>query len=261
MSDDYLQRFSGIARLYGSAVLERFRNAHLAVIGIGGVGSWAAEALARSGIGEFTLVDLDELCLTNVNRQVHALDGLAGRSKVQVMAERIAGINPTCRIHAESCFFTEKTAETILRRSLTGIIDGIDSVRPKCLLLAEARRRGIPIVTTGAAGGRRDATRIVVEDLARTSNDALLLQVRKDLRNHYGFPSGDPKRKKFGIPTVFSLEDPVYPQADGCVSPVRPQDLPSGLRCDVGYGSATHITATFGLFAVGELLKIVAAAP
>ena len=259
MSDDYLQRFSGVARLYGQDALARFRTSHLAVIGIGGVGSWAAEALARSGIGELTLVDLDELCLTNVNRQIHALDGVVGRSKVEVMSERIVAINPACLVHREERFFTDKTAGEILDRGFDGVVDAIDAVRPKCLLLAECRRREIPVIACGAAGGRVDATRIEVADLARTRNDALLHQVRKNLRGNYGFPSGENSGKKFGIRAVFSPEDALYPTADGCVSTERPEDLPAGLRCDAGYGSATHITASFGLFAAGELLNLLAA--
>ena len=259
MGDDYAQRFSGIARLYGNDALERFRTAHLAVIGIGGVGSWAAEALARSGIGELTLVDLDELCLTNVNRQIHALDGQVGRSKVQAMAERIRAINPDCVVHALDAFFNEGSANEIIGGGFAGVIDAIDVVRPKCLLLARCREHAIPVVTCGAAGGRTDATAIRVADLSRTFNDALLNQVRKDLRSNHGFPSGEGKARKFGINAVFSPEDPVYPQGDGCVSTTRPEDLPSGLRCDAGYGTATHITATFGLFAAGELLRHLAA--
>lgn len=263
MTDDYLNRFSGVARLYGTQALETFRGSHVAVVGIGGVGSWVAESLARSGIGELTLVDLDELCLTNVNRQIHALDGQIGRSKVQTMAERIAGINPACMVHAKECFFSERTVENILN-PLPGsrrlVIDAIDAVRPKCLLLAECRKRDLPVIACGAAGGRRDATLIQMADLSRTFNDALLHQVRKNLRGNFGFPSGE-KPKKFGIPAVFSPEDAVYPQADGCVSTDRPDDLPAGLRCDAGYGTATHITATFGLFAAGEALRILSAAP
>lgn len=260
-TDRFLDRFSGVARLYGTDVLARFRAAHLAVIGIGGVGSWAAEALARSGIGALTLVDLDDVCLTNVNRQIHALDGQVGRPKVEAMAERVRAINPDCTVRAECCFFTDKTAGQILDRGLDGVIDAIDAVRPKCLLLAECARRGIPVVTCGAAGGRRDATRIEVADLARTRNDALLHQVRKNLRADYGFPRGDGSKKKFRIPAVFSAEDAVYPQSDGCVSSERPPDLPAGLRCDAGYGTATHITATFGLLAAGQLLNHLAPAP
>lgn len=260
-SHDYFQRFGGVARLYGTAALERFRQAHLAVIGIGGVGSWAAEALARTGVGAITLVDLDDLCLTNVNRQIHAHDGQVGRAKVAAMAERLALINPDCRVHVENCFFTEQTANQILDRGLQGVVDAIDPVRPKCLLLAECRKRAIPVIACGAAGGRRDATRIEVADLAHTRNDALLHQVRKNLRSNYGFPSGENRKKKFHIPAVFSAEDALYPQPDGCVSTTRPADLPAGLRCDAGYGAAAHVTATFGLVAAGELLEALAADP
>lgn len=255
---DYEQRFGGIARLYGRKALESFRRSHIAVIGIGGVGTWAVEALARSGIGALTLVDLDEICLTNVNRQLHALDGQVGRSKTQTMAERIALINPSCQVDAEECFFNERTTDHLLPSSLTGVIDAIDAVRPKCLLLAECRQREIPVVTCGGAGGRQDATRIEVADLSRTYNDALLHQVRKNLRSNHGFPSGEKSKRKFGIPAVFSAENPVFPQADGCVSEERPNELPAGLRCDAGYGTATHLTAVFGMLAVGELLKILA---
>lgn len=255
---DFEQRFGGIGRLYGQEALERFRHSHVAVIGIGGVGTWAAEALARSGIGELTLVDLDEICITNINRQLHALEGQVGRSKSQAMAERIALINPSCRIHAEDCFYSERNAEGLLNRSLSGVIDAIDAVRPKCHLLAECRQRELPVVTCGGAGGRQDATRIEVADLSRSHNDALLHQVRKNLRSNYGFPSGEKSKRKFGIPAVFSAENPVFPQADGCVAEERPEDLPTGLRCDAGYGTATHMTATFGMLAVGELLRILA---
>ena len=254
--DDYLDRFSGLARLYGEDGLATLRNAHLAVIGLGGVGSWAAESFARSGVGELTLVDLDELCVTNTNRQIHALEGTIGKSKVEVMAERIATINPHCRVHAEQCFFNERTLEDILSRPLAGVIDAIDAVRPKCLLLAECHRRGIPVIACGGAGGLRDASQIQITDLARTFNDALLHQVRKNLRSNYGFPNGEgSKKKKFGIRAVFSPEDTVFPQADGCVSQERPSDAPAGLRCDAGLGTATHITATFGLLAAGDLLN------
>lgn len=254
MGGTYTQRFSGIARLYGTEALDRFRTAHVVVIGIGGVGSWAAEALARSGIGALTLVDLDELCTTNINRQIHALDGQVGRPKVGAMAERIAAINPECRINAVASFFNERTSDELLAGGADAVIDAIDVVRPKCLLLAECHQRSLPVVTCGAAGGRRDAGRIQVADLARTFNDALLNQVRKNLRSNHGFPSGEGKVRPFGIRAVFSPEDPVYPQADGCISTTRPQDLPAGLRCDAGYGTATHITATFGLLATGEVL-------
>ena len=258
MSDESQNRFSGLARLYGEPGLAALCQAHIAVIGIGGVGSWAAEALARSGVGELTLVDLDDVCLTNTNRQIHALSNTVGQSKVQVMAERIATINPECTLHAEECFLTEKNVDPILDRSLDGVIDAIDAVHPKCLLLAKCYQRNIPVITCGAAGGRCNATLIEVADLSRTCHDALLHQVRRNLRSNYGFPSGEYSRKKFGIPAVFSPENIRYPLDDGSVSTARPDDQPAGLHCDAGFGTVTHITATFGLLATGELINRIA---
>jgi len=258
MSDESQNRFSGLARLYGEPGLAALRRAHVAVIGIGGVGSWTAEALARSGVGELTLVDLDDVCVTNTNRQIHALSDTVGQSKVQVMAERIATINPECILHAEECFLTGNNVGTLLDRSLDAVIDAIDTVHPKCLLLAQCHQRQIPVITCGAAGGQCDATLIEIADLSRTFNDALLHQVRKNLRGNYGFPSGEDSRKRFGIPAVFSTENTLYPQGDGCVSTERPNPLPPGLRCDAGFGSVTHVTAAFGLLAAGDIINRIA---
>ncbi len=258
MSDESQNRFSGLARLYGEPGLAALRRAHVAVIGIGGVGSWTAEALARSGVGELTLVDLDDVCVTNTNRQIHALSDTVGQSKVQVMAERIATINPECTLHAEECFLTGNNVETLLDRSLDAVIDAIDAVHPKCLLLAQCHQRQIPVITCGAAGGRCDATLIEIADLSRTFNDALLHQVRRNLRGNYGFPSGEDSRKRFGIPAVFSTENTLYPQGDGCVSTERPTPQPAGLRCDAGFGSVTHVTAAFGLLAAGDIINRIA---
>ena len=256
MSDSYHDRFSGIRRLYGDSGSASLQRAHVAVIGIGGVGSWSAEALARTGLGEISLVDLDDVCISNTNRQIHALSQTVGQPKVQVMAERLGAVNPDCILHAEDYFFTEKTLEAILDRPLSGVIDAIDTVRPKCLLLAECVTRGIPVISCGAAGGRCDATRIQVEDLSRTFNDALLHQVRKNLRSNHGFPSGAGSRKKFGIRAIFSPEETRYPAGDGCVSHKRPTTPTTGLRCDAGLGAVTHVTATFGLLAAGEMINL-----
>ena len=256
--DSYQQRFGGILRLYGAEALARFQAAHLAVIGIGGVGSWAAEALARSGVGKLSLVDLDDLCLTNTNRQVHALTGTVGKAKVAVMAERIRAINPDCEVVEQHMFYHEKTSGEILDSGIEGVVDAIDAVHPKCHLIAGCRERKLPLVVSGGAGGRRDPARIEKNDLSRTHGDALLNQVRKRLRSDFGFPPGGKKPKPFRIPAVFSAEPPVFPSPDGCVTTTRPEDTPAGLRCDAGYGTATHITATFGLFAAGALLEMLA---
>ena len=238
--DEYAARFGGIARLYGEQAAKRLSMAHVVVVGIGGVGSWTAEALARTGIGELTLVDLDELCLTNTNRQIHATANTTGQSKVGVMADRLRQINPGLTIHEVNAFFSAP---------FDAVVDAIDVVRPKVLLLAACRERNIPVVCSGGAGGRRDPFRIQHADLARTHGDALLVQVRKRLRSEHGFPGGDSNPKPFGIPAVFSPESPCFPQCDGEVSEERPEDLPAGLRCDAGFGTATHLTGTFGFLA------------
>ncbi|HAO94878.1 MAG: hypothetical protein CMP26_13495 [Roseibacillus sp.] len=261
MNDPYQERFSGISRLYGDLGAHALRGAHVAVIGIGGVGSWCAEALARTGLGEITLVDLDDICISNTNRQIHTLSQTVGQSKVKVMAERLRMINPECHLNAESYFLTDKTLESVLERPLSGVIDAIDAVRPKCLLLAECVKREIPIISCGAAGGRRDATLIRIADLSQTFNDALLHQVRKNLRSNHGFPSGEGSRKKFGVRAIFSPEDTQYPQGDGCVSKERPTTQAAGLRCDAGLGAVTHVTATFGLLAAGEMINSLGSPP
>jgi tRNA A37 threonylcarbamoyladenosine dehydratase len=250
-------RFGGVARLYGQAALQHFLQARVAVIGIGGVGSWAVEALARSGIGHLTLVDLDEICLTNVNRQLHAMDGQIGRQKTEAMAERVRAIHPGCEVEVVAAFFNEQTAAAILDTGFDVLLDAIDSTRHKALLLAECRQRGIFCVTCGGAGGRRDPTRIRVTDLVYSGKDPLLLQLRRTLRNEHGFPkvprNQDPA--PLGIDAVFSDESPVYAQCDGSVSQQRPDQAELRLNCASGYGTATHVTACFGLIAAGRVLE------
>ncbi len=257
-----LDRFSGIARLYGEAALGRFLAARVAVVGLGGVGSWTAEGLARSGIGRIDLIDPDDLCVTNTNRQLHALDGTFGKPKTRALAERLRAINPAIELREEAVFYSERNAAELLGPGLDAVVDAIDSVRAKCHLLATCRQGDIPVITCGAAGGRRDPTRIRIDDLARSSNDALLLAVRKRLRGEHGFPKAPEKgaARRFGIEAVFSDEPAVYPTCDGGVSRERPEDLPSGLRCDAGYGSVTHVTASFGLAAAGRVLEWLAEA-
>jgi tRNA threonylcarbamoyladenosine dehydratase len=259
----YRARFEGIARLYGVECLQRLREAHVCVIGIGGVGSWTAEAIARSGLGQLTLVDLDEVCVSNINRQIHALSETVGRPKVEVMAERVRAINPDCQVHTITEFFTESTAEGVLSAKFDYIVDAIDSIRNKCLLIALSRDRNIPIVTCGGAGGRRDAAAVRVADLAFTSHDRLLQKVRERLRRDYGFPRGD---KKFGVDCVYSTEPPVFPQMDGSVCETRPPpEMGEGearrLNCDWGLGSATFVTGAFGFAAAGHVVRRIAERP
>ncbi len=253
---DYHQRFGGIARLYGRSGLDRLRTARVAVIGIGGVGSWAVEALARSGVGHLTLVDLDEICLTNVNRQLHAMDGHIGRQKAAVMAERVRTIHPDCEVTEIQAFFTERNAAELLGGRIDAVLDAIDTTRHKSLLLAECHRRGLAVVTCGAAGGRRDPTRIKVADLAFAGKDPLLGQVRRRLRAEHGFPKIPPHEKPqpFGIEAVFSEEPPVFAQCDGEVGAERPEGAATRLTCEAGLGTAAHVTACFGMIAAGRLI-------
>lgn len=267
MSQPPSPRFSGIARLYGEAALEKFHNAHVCVVGIGGVGSWCVESLARSGIGQITMIDLDEICVTNINRQLHAMDGEIGRQKTAAMASRITAINPDCQITCLETFFGVRNADEILDQQFDFVIDAIDHVKAKCQLLAGCHQRNIPVIACGGAGGLTDPTQIQISDLSKSYNDALLNQVRKNLRSNYGFPAGaDAKRKikakKFGIDCVFSSESPVFLQCDGSVSPQRPPAGESSggtrLNCASGFGSITHMTATVGLFATSRCLKTLA---
>ncbi len=260
-TDSLNHRFGGIARLYGQAALDRFMNARVAVVGVGGVGSWAVESLARSGIGHLTLVDLDEICVTNVNRQLHAMDGQIGRQKTEAMAERAIAIHPKCDVVIVPKFFNEKSATEILDAGFDAVIDAIDYARHKSLLAAECHKRKIYAVTCGGAGGRRDPTRIRVTDLAYSGMDPLLLQLRRGLRNDYGFPK-TPRNQDpvlFGIDAVYSDEAPYYSHCDGTVSKNAPEEISMRLNCASGFGSATHIIASFGLIAAGRVLEKLAA--
>lgn len=255
--DSISHRFGGIARLYGRAALDRFLTARVAVVGVGGVGSWAVESLARSGIGKLALVDLDEICLTNVNRQLHAMDGHIGRQKTEAMAERARAIHPAAEVSIVPRFFTEHSAEEILSQGFDAVIDAIDTTNHKALLLAECHARKIFTVTCGGAGGRRDPTRIRVADLAHSGKDPLLHQLRRHLRRHHGFPKTPMGHKPdpLGIEAVFTDEPPLFVQCDGGVSHERPEEGGGRLGCEAGLGSVTHVTAAFGMTAAGRVLE------
>lgn len=247
-------RFGGIARLYGTAAAERFAAARVAVVGIGGVGSWAAEALARSGIGTLILMDLDELCITNTNRQIHALDSTIGQLKVQVMSERLRHINPALTLLPIPAFYSARSAETLFDCRPDVVVDAIDSMKAKAHLIATCYERRVPIVTCGGAGGRRRVEDIRVADLARTSHDALLSRLRKLLRQEYSMPIID-RGEELGIPCVYSTEKPVFPQCDGSVGAERVEGQLGGISCSAGLGSATPITGSFGFFAASSALQ------
>ncbi|MBK5144616.1 tRNA cyclic N6-threonylcarbamoyladenosine(37) synthase TcdA [Budviciaceae bacterium BWR-B9] len=253
-SDAYLQRFSGVARLYGQSALTLFSQARVCVIGIGGVGSWAAEALARSGIGHITLIDMDDVCVTNTNRQIHALRQTVGQPKSEVMARRIAEINPECEVTCIDDFITADNVAEYLTKQFDYVIDAIDSVRPKAALLAYCRRNKIPVVTTGGAGGQIDPTQIQVVDLAKTIQDPLAAKLRERLKSDFGVVKNG--KGKLGIDCVFSTEQLVYPQADGSVCGVKSTaEGPKRMDCASGFGAITMVTASFGFVAVSHALK------
>ena len=254
---DLHERFGGIDRLYGSGALRRFAGARVAVVGIGGVGSWAVEAFARSGIGHLTLIDADDLCVSNTNRQLPALEGSYGHSKVAAMAERCRAIHPGIGIDEVQSFLTPSNMEELLGGGFDLVLDACDSFRAKVEMIAWCRRRKQPIITVGAAGGRSDPTQVRVRDLSRTEHDAMLSLIRKKLRGEFNFPKNH--ARYFGVPAVYSLENVRYPQADGSVCGVRPQlgrDDALKLDCGAGLGAATHVTGTFAFAAVGKALEM-----
>lgn len=249
------ERFQGIDRLYGHGSLAALATRHVCVVGIGGVGSWAAEALVRSGVGRITLIDADDVCVSNTNRQLHALDGEYGHAKVEVMARRMRAINPDVQVDTIARFLTPSSLDALLDRGYDMVLDACDAFRVKVEMAAWCRRRKLPLVVVGSAGGRTDPTQIQVRDLSRTEQDALLSLVRKKLRQDWRFPR-NPKRY-FGIPAVYSLQNVRYPQADGSVCGTRPDDGEVlKLDCGGGLGAATHVTATFAFAAVGRMLDM-----
>lgn len=244
--DNYEQRFGGIDRLYTPAGLARLRAAHICVIGIGGVGSWVVEALARSGIGHITMIDMDDICVTNINRQLPAMSGTIGKLKTEVMAERVKLINPECTVNIIDDFLTPENQAGYLHQGYDYVIDAIDNVKTKASLIAYCKRNKIKVITIGGAGGQTDPSQIQVADLSKTIQDPLLAKVRSVLRKDFNF-SQNPKRK-FGIDAVFSTQPLIFPQmTDGCA-------VSATMNCANGFGAATMITATFGFFAVARVI-------
>ncbi|MGB1950867.1 MAG: tRNA cyclic N6-threonylcarbamoyladenosine(37) synthase TcdA [Marinobacter sp.] len=255
--DDYRFRFGGIERLYGRRALDAFRQSHVAIVGLGGVGSWAAEALVRSGIGTLTLIDMDDICVSNTNRQLHALEGQYGRTKTDAMTQRLQAINPHADIRIHFGFLTTGNVADLITADMTGVVDAIDSVKAKAALIAHCQRRKIPIVCAGGAGGQMDPSQIRVGDLSKTTQDPLLAKVRNMLRRDYGF-SRNPKRR-FGIEAVYSLEQLTYPAGDGEVCLQKPvTEGPVRLDCASGFGAASPVTASFGFFAAARVLNRIA---
>ena len=250
-----LDRFGGLARLYGREALEKLDRAHVCIIGLGGVGSWIAEALARSAIGGLTLIDLDDVCVTNTNRQLPAMEGEYGRPKIDVLAERIERINPACRVTRHHAFLTEATAEELIQPGYTFVVDAVDRMTPKALIIARSRELGLDVVTIGGAGGRRDPTRIRVGDLGATSGDMLLKLVRKKLRRSHNWPPG--KGHTMGVAAVYSSEPQVYPWSNGDLCATAEPGSNLHMDCASGFGAASFVTGAFGFAAAGEIVATI----
>lgn len=242
MKQDYERRFSTLSRLYGEAGLQKLEASHVVVIGIGGVGSWAVEALARSGVGKLTLIDLDNIAESNINRQIHALSSTIGESKIEAMKSRIMEINDRCEVVLVEDFLTiENLSEYLTHpRENSWILDAMDEVRVKAALIAYAKRHRYKIITTGAAGGKTKAEDLMIDDLNATFHDPLCARLKALLRKDYHFPD---HTKKAGVPIVFSKENS---QAK--------KNASGGLNCQ-GYGSIITVTATMGMLAASYIIN------
>lgn len=250
---EYQERFAGLERLYGKQAFALLPQIHICVVGVGGVGSWAVEALARSGIGQITMIDFDEVAPSNTNRQIHALTETMGSKKIMVMAKRIQAINPDSRVHAIDDFINMENMSDLLQRGYDCVIDAIDSIKFKAAMIHHCRRNKIPIIATGGAGGLSDPAMVKVDDLSRTYNDPLAAKVRRQLREQYGFSRNT--KRTFGVECVFSSQQQVYPKADGSVGHEKPGIHGISLDCRFGYGTSSTVTATFGFVAAARAIN------
>ncbi|MCB1788516.1 MAG: tRNA threonylcarbamoyladenosine dehydratase [Chromatiaceae bacterium] len=249
---DFARRFGGVARLYGDQGLSALAAASVCVVGVGGVGSWTVEALARSAVGHITLIDMDHVAESNMNRQLPAIEAELGRAKVAVLRDRIASINPSCEVTLCDAFVTTDNVAELIAVGHQWVIDCIDNFRVKAAMIAFCRRRRQSVITVGGAGGQRDASRVRVGDLRRTEQDPLLARTRKLLRHDYGFPT-NPKRR-FNVPCVWSDEPRVAPPGECDAS------TEGSLNC-AGFGACMPVTATFGLIAAGYVIDQLAGRP
>lgn len=248
LSESYLLRFGGIARLYGTRALEALHQAHFVVVGLGGVGTWAAEALARSGVGELTLIELDDICITNTNRQSHALDSNVGKQKNTIISERLLDINPELRIHTIQDFIGNANLTQLIGPQHHVVIDATDAAHIKAAMAAYCSARKIRIIVSGSSGGKSDPRQIMTSDLGHTKCDPMLAKVRTQLYRHHKFSRN--KNRKFRIDAVYSTEQMMYPKPDGTVC-MDKQVMDKGVRLDCagGFGSSVMVTGTFGFLA------------
>ena len=253
------ERFGTLARVYGSDQLQSLHEAHICVVGIGGVGSWVVEALARTGIQHLTLIDGDDISRSNMNRQCHTLESTIGKMKAGVMKQRVLDINPDCHVHAVEQYLTDDNIFDLLlpddSPAFDCVIDAIDRIKYKALMIYFCKRNKLPVITTGGAGGLTDPAKIEVKDLSRTWNDPLASAVRLALRQVHNF-ARNPKRS-FGVPCVYSTEQQRYPDKDGNVGFQKPGVAGLSLDCSFGYGSVVSVTATFGFVAAAKAIELV----
>lgn len=256
LSEAWLQRFGGVARLYGIESLETLAQAHFVVAGIGGVGTWSAEALARSGIGTITLIDLDDVCITNSNRQVHALQSTIGQSKTAVMANRLRDINPEITVYEVEDFVTPDNAIEMIQPNIHHtVIDATDTANAKSSLISHCRRNKTPIVTVGSAGGKGDPRQVTSADLTLTINDPLLAKVRNQLRRLHNFPRNT--KRRFSVQAIYSEEQMRYPTPEGGVC--QNKNVMKGgvkLDCSGGFGASVMVTGTFGMVAASQAIEM-----
>lgn len=254
-NQEYLNRFGAMGRLYGEKKFSRFKGSHIAVIGVGGVGSWTAEALCRSGIGELTLIDLDEVCVSNTNRQLHALSHTVGQTKVSVLKERLQQINPTVVINSVEDFLTSETISTLLNERMTVVVDAIDSLKNKAILADYCKKNGHKLVTVGGAGGKMDPTLIRIRDLSESTQDSLLKRLKKKLRRDFDFDKTGP----MNITAVYSEERAVFPNEQGetCFKKDLADKTQAKLDCATGMGTASFATGAFGFAAAKAAIDLV----
>jgi tRNA A37 threonylcarbamoyladenosine dehydratase len=250
--EDPARRFDRMERLVGRAAMERLAASYVMIVGAGGVGSWAAESIARSGVGRITVVDFDTVCVRNFNRQLQALDGAIGRPKAPLLADRLRLVNPAARVDGIADHFSDGTCDALLADRPDFLIDAIDHITSKCFLIATCKERGIPFVVSTGSGGRLDPTQVRVGDLGKTDLDPLARALRRILREKHGFPGG---KKRFGVTAVYTLEPASPPREDvldtsckaGCLCPQGENDFQSCTKKSVVHGTASFVTGAFGL--------------
>ena len=253
------ERFGSLGRVYGDETVQKLHNAHVCIVGLGGVGSWVAEALARSGVGKLTIIDGDDISRSNVNRQCHALESTIGQMKARVMKQRILDINPECECISYEQYINNDNVAELLRpnpeQKFDCIVDAIDRIKYKALMMDYCKKHKLKVVATGGAGGLIDPTQIEIKDLTRTWNDPLASAVRLALRQVHHFSRN--LKRNFGLPCVYSTEQQRYPDKDGNVGYKKPGVSGLSLDCALGYGSVVVVTATFGFIAASKVIEII----